>query len=107
MVEEILTVIKNITVFILLFSLITNLFSNSKYDRYFRFVEGLIVIMIVMAPLFSWFTSDRFLDECLDKNIFEMENRSYEDEIRVIEEQRDQMLKKSWMEEGADENAKR
>lgn len=107
MVEEILTVIKNITVFILLFSLITNLFSNSKYDRYFRFVEGLIVIIIVMAPLFSWFTSDRFLDECLDKNIFEMENRSYEDEIRVIEEQRDQMLKKSWMEEGADENAKR
>lgn len=107
MVEEILTVIKNITVFILLFSLITNLFSNSKYDRYFRFVEGLIVIMIVMAPLFSWFTSDRFLDECLEKNIFEMENRSYEDEIRVIEEQRDQMLKKSWMEEGEDENAER
>lgn len=107
MVEEILTVIKNITVFILLFSLITNLFSNSKYDSYFRFVEGLIVIMIVMAPLFSWFTSDRFLDECLEKNIFEMENRSYEDEIRVIEEQRDQMLKKSWMEEGEDENAER
>lgn len=107
MIEEILTVIKNITVFILLFSLITNLFSNSKYDRYFRFVEGLIVIMIVMAPLFSWFTSDRFLDKCLEKNIFEMENRSYEDEIRVIEEQRDQMLKKSWMEEGEDENAER
>lgn len=107
MVEEILIVIKNITAFILLFSLITNLFSNSKFDRYFRFVGGLIVIMIVMAPLFSRFTSEHFIDECLEENILEMEDKSYEDEIRIIEEQREQMLEKHWIEEGEDKNAKR
>lgn len=100
MMDEVLRVVQNITVFILLFSIVSNLFSRSKYIRYFKFVEGLIVIILVMAPLFSWFTSDTFFDEILEKNIFKMEQKFDEDELKMIGEQRDKLLEKEWMKGG-------
>lgn len=91
--EQMLHIVKNITVFILLFSVISNLFSKSKYQKYFDFIEGLMIIILVMTPLFAWFTSDRFLDECLKKNISSMEEESFREELEMIGGQRDQMLR--------------
>lgn len=94
--EKVLEVVKNMAVFILLFSIVTNLFSQSKYSRYFKFVEGIIIIILVMTPLFAWFTSDRFLDACMEKNVFESEQKFDEDELRMIGEQREKMLEDEW-----------
>ena len=95
----ILQVVKHVTVFVLVFSVVSNLFARSKYIRYFRFVEGILLILLVMAPLFSWFTSDTFFEDCLEQNITRSESSFEEDELRMIGEQRDQMLKNGWQEE--------
>ncbi|MCM1246150.1 MAG: stage III sporulation protein AF [Roseburia sp.] len=105
--EEILHVVKNITVFILLFSIISNLFSRSKYARYFRFVEGLIIVLLVMVPLFSWFTGDAFLDDVLEKNLFEAEQSFDEDELRMLGEKREELLEREWKGEGGDSDEER
>lgn len=92
--DIILVTVKHVAIFVLVFSIITNLFSGSSYHRYFRFVEGLMIIILVMTPLFAWFTSENFLDDCLDSRIFELENGFQQDEIRMIGEERDELLKK-------------
>lgn len=97
--DTILQVVKHVTVFVLVFSVVSNLFARSKYIRYFRFVEGILLILLVMAPLFSWFTSDTFFEDCLEQNITRSESSFEEDELRMIGEQRDQMLKNGWQEE--------
>lgn len=102
--EEILEVAKNVTVFVLVFSILSNLFSKSKYYRYFRFVEGILLIIFVMGPLFSWFTSDTFLDECLGKNMSCLESSFEEEQLRTIGEQRDQMLREGWEKEEGENN---
>ncbi len=91
--DIILVTVKHVAIFVLVFSIITNLFSGSSYHRYFRFVEGLMIIILVMTPLFAWFTSDNFLDDCLDSRIFELENGFQQDELRMIGEERDELLK--------------
>lgn len=105
--EEILHAVKNVTIFILLFSIVSNLFSRSKYARYFRFVEGLIIILLVMMPLFSWFTGDVFLDDVLEQNVLETEKRFDEDELRMIGEKREEMLEREWTGEGENRDEER
>lgn len=91
--DTIIVTVKHVAIFVLVFSIISNLFSGSSYHRYFRFVEGLMIIILVMAPLFAWFTSENFLDECLDGHIFEVENGFQEEELRMIGEEREELLK--------------
>ncbi len=92
--DTILVTVKHVAIFVLVFSIITNLFSGSSYHRYFRFVEGLMIIILVMTPLFAWFTSENFLDDCLDSHIFELESGFQQEELRMIGEERDELLKK-------------
>lgn len=94
--EGILEVIKNITVFVLVYSLVTNLFSSSKYYRYFKFVGGILVIILVITPLISRVTGEEFLNELLEKNVTRSEQNFCEDELRMIGEQREQMLREEW-----------
>jgi len=91
--DTILVTVKHVAIFVLVFSIISNLFSGSSYHRYFRFVEGLMIIILVMTPLFAWFTSESFLDECLDSHIFQLENGFQEDELRMVGEEREALLK--------------
>lgn len=90
--EQILEIVRNISIFILFFTIITNLFARTKYARYFKFVEGLLVIILVMTPLFTWLTSEKFLEDCLDKNLLELEEQSYDMELEMIGKEREQLI---------------
>lgn len=95
---EILQVVKNITVFIIIFSIVSNLFARSKYHKYFGFIEGVIVLILVLEPFFSLVSDGTVLDKYLQKNILEIEKGEYEDELRMIGEQREQILGEAWQE---------
>lgn len=91
--EEILHTVKNIAIFILLFSIVSNLFSRSKYRKYFDFVQGVILVLLVMTPLFARFADGTFLDGLLEKNMVQMEENFRGDELEMIGEQREQMIR--------------
>lgn len=90
--EVVLETVKNITVFILLFSIISNLFSKSQYGKYFEFIQGLIIIVLIMSPLLSWLSDGGKFDRRLEENINAVEEESIRDELKMIGIQRDQML---------------
>lgn len=91
--DEILQIVKNVTIFILIFTIILNLFSDSEYIRYFSFVEGILVIMLVMTPLFSGLADGHIMDGHLERNMSELEDRSYEKEIERMGRLREKMLR--------------
>ncbi len=82
--DEMLQIVKNVTVFVLLFSIVSNLFAKSKYEKYFDLVQGVILIILVMMPLFSWITGEDFIDGLLRDNMSKVEEQFREDELRLI-----------------------
>lgn len=98
--EEMLHVVKNVTVFVLLFSIVSNLFAKSKYQKYFDFIQGVILIILVMMPLFSWITGDDLMDGLLRENMSKVEEQFREDELKMIGEQREQMLQDGFGRDG-------
>lgn len=101
--EEIFHIVKNVTIFVLLFSVVSNLFSQSKYRQYFDFIQGIVILILVMTPLFSTFLDGEFLDECLRKNMSAVQEKSYEDELKLIGEQRERMIEDILREGGGQE----
>lgn len=98
--EEMLHVVKNVTVFVLLFSIVSNLFAKSKYQKYFDFIQSVILIILVMMPLFSWITGDDLMDGLLRENMSKVEEQFREDELKMIGEQREQMLQDGFGRDG-------
>jgi hypothetical protein len=98
--DTILEVVQKVTAFVLVFSVLSNLFARTKYVSYFRFVEGLILILLVLSPLFSWLTGEQVLTDYLQENILESEASFSEEELLSIEEKREEMLKNEWKQEG-------
>lgn len=82
--DEMLQIVKNVTVFVLLFSIVSNLFAKSKYEKYFDLVQGVILIILVMMPLFSCITGEDFIDGLLRDNMSKVEEQFREDELRLI-----------------------
>ena len=56
--ETIIDMMKHIVVFLLIASLLGNLFAGSEYRRYLSFTTGLIVMIMVLVPIFSLFGKD-------------------------------------------------
>lgn len=58
--QEILSMVQRVTVFILVSTLVTNIFSGTEYKKYLQYAVGLIVIVLVVSPIF------RLLDKGID-----------------------------------------
>lgn len=58
--QEILSMVQRVTVFILVSTLVTNTFSGTEYKKYLQYAVGLIVIVLVVSPIF------RLLDKGID-----------------------------------------
>lgn len=51
--QEILTMVQRVTVFILISTLVTNLFSGTEYKKYLQYAVSLIVIVLIISPFFE------------------------------------------------------
>lgn len=58
--QEILSMVQRVTVFILISTLVINIFSGTEYKKYLQYAMGLIVIVLVVSPIF------RLLDKGID-----------------------------------------
>lgn len=58
--QEILSMVQRVTVFILVSTLVTNIFSGTEYKKYLQYAVGLIIIVLVVSPIF------RLLDKGID-----------------------------------------
>lgn len=51
--QEILAMVQRVTVFLLVSTLVMDLFSGTEYKKYLQYVVSLIVIVLVISPFFK------------------------------------------------------
>ena len=69
--KEILLMVQRVTVFILIATLVTNIFSGTEYKKYLQYAMGLIVIVLVVSPFLKLISRGIDLREWTDLTIQE------------------------------------
>lgn len=83
---EILFMVQRVTIFILVASILTNLFAGTEYKKYFQFAMGLITIALVITPLVSLFQRETSFSQWLEKELVEQEILEKKEEIEILGE---------------------
>lgn len=105
--KEIVEGIRQVVIFVLVFQVVLNLFAQSKYLRYFRFFEGIMVMILFMTPLFTKLGAGEEWERRLIKNWATFEEEWETPEFEQIEKKRTALLTEAGAEErvvGDEEN---
>lgn len=97
--EEILVMVQRVTVFILIATLLANLFQGTEYKKYFSFAMGLIVIALVMTSVMSVFQREDDMGQMLNQFTLDQEQREEMEEIRLFGEEYEERLRREVMEQ--------
>lgn len=89
MVQEI---IQNILVYVVMTAVLRGLVSNKGFLEIFRFVSGLILILLFAGPVVSIFSSENSWYRQLEENIFEVDYRQMEQEMAIAQGQFENIL---------------
>ena len=90
--EQIFDIVKQITGVMIVFSVLLHIFSASPYRRYFQFMEGLLVLLLVTAPLFRQWKQEDIVEDCFRKYQKQWETREVEEEMKRIGERRENLI---------------
>lgn len=77
--------IQNILVYVVITTVLRGLISNKGFLEIFRFVSGLILILLFASPALSLLSLDGGWYERLEENIFQIDKEQMEEELRVAE----------------------
>lgn len=83
---ELLSMVQRVTVFLLIASLVTNLFGGTEYKKYFNYATGLIVIALVLTPILSFFKKDWKIENWIHERVVTREAEEKEEEMRLLGE---------------------
>ncbi len=92
--EQILTAAKNIAMFVLVFSLVTSVFSGTKYGRFFRMMEGILILVLILTPFMAWFQKGESLPQHLEDDLLQIQTEFDERQLQEIGERREQLMEK-------------
>jgi stage III sporulation protein AF len=84
--EFIYTWIRNIVIYMLLNTVIMNLVGGKNYKKYISIVSGMILVLIVIAPIMDFMKLEDKLDLFLDKNDFSVETSNFRTDLSRMEE---------------------
>jgi len=60
--NEVYNWVKNIVIFLVLTTIITNLLGKSSYKKYINLITGIILVIMVISPLLKLFQLDKTMD---------------------------------------------
>ncbi len=98
--EEMVEGVRRVVILILVFQVVLNLFSQSSYVKYFRLLEGIMVIALLITPLFAWLDMEAGWERHLERNWASLEQEWQCQELQMIEEQREMLMTQKTQEAG-------
>lgn len=84
--------IKNIVIYMILSSIISNLIGNSSYKKYVGVVSGMLLVLIIIAPITSLLNIDEKIDFLFDLNQFAIETSEFKSSLDIMEENQKQEI---------------
>jgi len=83
--NEIYAWVKNIIIFLVLTSIISNLLGKSSYKKYINLVTGIILVILVIAPLLKLFQLDKTLDYYFTTNTLLADAQDLDSQLKDME----------------------
>ncbi|MCH5251682.1 MAG: stage III sporulation protein AF [Lachnospiraceae bacterium] len=80
----VLSMLQRVSIFILAASLVTNLFAETEYKKYFQYATGLIIIALVATPLLALSGEENDLGSWVKKGVFDEKTKEMEEHIRML-----------------------
>ncbi len=84
--------VQNILVYVMMTTVLKGLVSNKGFLEIFRFVSGLILILLFVSPVVSLFSSEENWYRRLEENIFEIDYSQMEQEMTVAQGRFEEIL---------------
>lgn len=66
--EIMLDTVKHIAIFILLFSFVKHLYLGSSYEKYFSYLEGVLLVVLLLTPIISYISGKQMDFDLMEKN---------------------------------------
>ncbi|MDY3774131.1 MAG: stage III sporulation protein AF [Eubacterium sp.] len=101
--QQIFKMVQQVTSVMLVFSLLFHIFSDSSYRRYFQFVEGLLILLLLITPLVQYTKKQDFMENCFKVHQSEWQRQELEDEMEMIGKKREEWIKNQSREESREE----
>lgn len=90
--------VQNILIYTIIIAVLRGLINGPKYRQYFQFFSGVILILLFLGPIFSFFRSDRDWYHVLEEKFLQMDLADIRGEMKVAEEGFEQMLRRRYEE---------
>lgn len=90
--QEIVHMVRNVTLFLVMGNILSNLFNGTKYRKFFTFITGVIVVVMVAVPIFTLLNDENTLESYLEKSILSIDQSDMKAEIRMAGEKMQQRV---------------
>lgn len=78
--------IRNIVIYMILHTIIMNLLGSSSYKKYVSIISGMILVLIVIAPLLEFMDLNDNLDHYIASHDFAIETSEFKNSLKRMEE---------------------
>jgi len=90
--------VQNILVYVVIVSVLRGLITNPKYSQYFQFFSGVIMLLLMLAPILSFFQYENQWYEMLEEKILQMDLSDVESEMEIADDRFAAIIKEEYQE---------
>lgn len=84
--------VQNILVYVIIITVLRGLITDAKYQQYFQFFSGVILILLFLTPVLSFLDSDGDWYQILEQKLMQMDLDEIRGEMKVAQEGFEQVL---------------
>lgn len=97
--SEIYGWVKNIVIFLVLTTIVTNLLGKSSYKKYVNLITGIVLVILVISPLLKLFQLDKTMDYYFTTNSLLAEAEDMNDKLADAEDNQMSAILKEYKEQ--------
>ena len=90
--------VQNILIYVIIITVLRGLITNARYQQYFQFFSGVVLILLFLSPVLSFLQGDREWFHILEEKLLQMDMADIQGEMKVAEQDFEKMLQSRYEE---------
>lgn len=88
--------VQRIAIYIVLVTVLRSLIGKPQYQQYFRFVSGLILILLLITPVFGLLSDDSGLYSILNRYVYQQDLDEIASSLKLAEGQMQELIREEY-----------
>lgn len=88
--------VQRIAIYVVLVTVLRSLIGKPQYQQYFRFVSGLILILLLITPVVGLLGDDSRLYELLNQHLYQQDLDDVESSLQLAEGQMKELIREEY-----------